>query len=116
VEGGAEGGARLGGLVAGLRAAEHDVCIALPVDCPLVTAELLTGLADACEGDAAMPQTGPLPGAFRQSALPVLERRLVAGELVLRDALIELDAAVIELDSSLLVNVNLPEDLRHVLR
>jgi molybdopterin-guanine dinucleotide biosynthesis protein A len=113
---GTEVRAPLAGLVAGLRAAEHDVCIALPVDCPLVTAELLTGLADACEGDAAMPQTGPLPGAFRRSALPVLERRLAAGELVLRDALIELDAVVIELDSSLLVNVNLPEDLRRVLR
>ncbi len=59
-----------------------------------------------------MPQTGPLPGAYRRSALPVLERRLAAGALRLRDALGELDVRVVELDPSRLRNVNAPADLR----
>jgi molybdopterin-guanine dinucleotide biosynthesis protein A len=78
---------------------------------PFVTVELLHELADAC-ADAAVPQTGPLPGAYRVSALPVLRRRLAAGELALRDALEELDAAVVEADLELLANFNTPEQLR----
>lgn len=103
--------APIAGVVAALRAAQHDVCVVLPVDCPLVTADLLAALADACEGDAAVPQTGPLPGAYRRSALPVLEGRLRDGELALRDALAELDAAVVACDESQLANVNTPDDL-----
>ena len=71
--------------------------VALPVDCPLLEAGDLRALAKAC-ADAAVPQTGPLPGAYRKSALAVLERRLAAGELALRDALAELETAVVELD------------------
>jgi molybdopterin-guanine dinucleotide biosynthesis protein A len=103
--------APIAGVVAGLRAASNDVCVVLPVDTPSVTAELLQELADAC-ADAAVPQTGPLPGAYRKSVLPVLRRRLAAGELALRDALEELDVAVVGVDASLLVNVNSPEQLR----
>jgi molybdopterin-guanine dinucleotide biosynthesis protein A len=106
--------APIAGLVAGLRAAGDDLCVALPVDCPLVTADLLLGLADACTGDAAVPQTGPLPGAYRRSCLARLERRLETGQLALRGALAELDSTVVELDPALLANVNLPEDLIHV--
>ena len=58
-----------------------------------------------------MPQTGPLPGAYRRSALPLFERRLAAGELALRDALSELDVATVDLDESRLVNVNTLEEL-----
>jgi molybdopterin-guanine dinucleotide biosynthesis protein A len=100
--------AALAGVVAGLRAAANDVCAILPVDCPLVTGAMLRELAEACV-DAAVPQTGPLPGAYRKSALPVLEERLAAGELSLRDA--PLEVRVIELDEDLLVNVNTPADL-----
>jgi molybdopterin-guanine dinucleotide biosynthesis protein A len=103
--------APLAGLVAGLRAARHEVSVALPVDCPSVTPELLRRLAAACR-DAAVPQSGPLPGAYRRSALPVLERRLEEGDLALRDALLELDTAVVEADEALLANVNTPDDLR----
>jgi molybdopterin-guanine dinucleotide biosynthesis protein A len=103
--------APLAGLVAGLRAAPTDVCVVVPVDCPALTPEVLATLAAACR-DAAVPQTGPLPGAYRGSALPVLERRLAAGLLKLRDALEELDAAVVEVDPALLRNVNVPADLR----
>jgi molybdopterin-guanine dinucleotide biosynthesis protein A len=98
------------GVVAGLRAARHEVCLFLPVDCPLVGETELRALADACR-DAAVPQTGPLPGAYRRSALPVLERRLAAGALALRDALRELDVATVALDDSRLVNVNTVEAL-----
>lgn len=42
------------------------------VDTPLVTTALLLELAGACR-DAAVPQTGPLPGAYRKRALPALE-------------------------------------------
>ena len=84
--------APIAGLVAALRAAPNELCVVLPVDCPLVTAELLGSLADACtdEVDAAVPQTGPLPGAYRGSALPALEGALASGRLSIRDALTEL--------------------------
>jgi molybdopterin-guanine dinucleotide biosynthesis protein A len=42
----------------------------------------------------------------------VLERRLAAVELALRDALKELETAVVELDEIRLVNVNTPEELQ----
>ena len=102
--------APISGLVAGLRAASNDVCVALPVDCPRIDAASLHALADACR-DAAVPPTGPLPGAYRRSVLPVLERMLATGRLALRDALDELDAAVVAIDPALLANVNRPEDL-----
>src|SRR5581483_11896177 len=79
----------------------------VPVDCPTLTREALLRLAQECR-DAAVPPTGPLPGAYRRTALPVLERRLAAGELRLRDALGELDVAVVELPEHVLENVNVP--------
>jgi molybdopterin-guanine dinucleotide biosynthesis protein A len=105
--------APIAGLVAGLRLAAHDVCVVLPVDCPFVTTALLRELAAACS-DAAVPQTGPLPGAYRRSALPALERRLAAGELSLRDALAELDVRTVELDPALLADVDTPQELERV--
>ena len=109
--------APIAGLVAALAAAPHDLCVVLPVDCPLVTLDLLSALAAACEGvDAAVPQTGPLPGAYRKSALPVLRRRLAAGRLSLRDALSELSTRTVDLDAVLLANVNTPDDLRLIER
>jgi molybdenum cofactor guanylyltransferase len=110
---GAEVRAPIAGVVAGLAAASNDLCILLPVDCPLVTGELLRALADACaDADAAVPQTGPLPGAYRRSALPALQRRLAEERLSLRDALAELDSRTLHLDETLLANVNTTEDLR----
>jgi len=102
--------APIAGVVAGLRRARFDLCVFLPVDCPLAGPGELHGLAAACR-HAAVPQTGPLPGAYRRSALPVLERRLAAGELALREALAELDVAIVELDERRLVNVNTAEEL-----
>jgi molybdopterin-guanine dinucleotide biosynthesis protein A len=95
--------APLAGLVAGLRAASHDVCVVLPVDCPLVTAETLRGLGEAI----AVPQTGPLPGAYERSLLPALEERLASGDYRLRG----LNPRVLELDERLLANANTPDEL-----
>ena len=106
--------APIAGLVAGLRAAGSDLAVVLPVDMPLVTAEHLRSLAVACTEAAAVPQTGPLPCALRRRALPVLERRLEAGELKLRDAFAELNTRVVELDPGALANVNTPADLRRL--
>lgn len=107
---GSEVRAPLAGLVAGLQAASNEIAVVLPVDTPLVTSELLLELADAC-ADAAVTQTGPLPGAYAKSALPLLEQRLAGGELGLRGALAALDVAVVESDPALLVNVNTAGDL-----
>jgi molybdenum cofactor guanylyltransferase len=110
VDDGTDVRAPLAGLVAGLRAAPTELCLVVPVDCPSLTAAALAALATACR-DAAVPQTGPLPGAYRRSALPVFERRLAAGALKLRDALAELDVAVVELPAEVLANVNSPAEL-----
>ena len=95
---GAEERAPVFGLLAGLRAASHDVCIALPVDCPLVTPEALRALAEA----RAVPQTGPLPGAYTKAMLPELEARVARGELSLRGV----NPNVVDIDEKVLLNVN----------
>lgn len=110
---GSETRAALAGIVAGLGTAPTDLAVVLPVDVPLVTPQLLRELASAC-ADAAATQTGPLPAAFRKSALPVLERRLGEGRLALHEALAELDTRRIEVDETLLANVNTPDDLRRL--
>jgi molybdopterin-guanine dinucleotide biosynthesis protein A len=74
--------APVAGVATGLRLARHELCVVLPVDCPRATPDLLRALAAACR-DAAVPQTGPLPGAYR-----------------------------VELDPALLVDVDTPADLR----
>ncbi len=95
--------APIAGVIAGLRAARHEVCVFLPVDCPLVTAEALRALGDA----VAVPQTGPLPGAYARDLLPELAVRLAAGRYSLRG----LAPTVVELDERMLVNVNTRAEL-----
>jgi molybdopterin-guanine dinucleotide biosynthesis protein A len=102
--------ASIAGVVAGLRAAAYELSVVLPVDTPRITREALLRLADACK-DAAVPQTGPLPGAYRRTALPVLEQALSAGRLSLREALAGLDTLVVDVEPDLLLNVNTPDDL-----
>jgi molybdopterin-guanine dinucleotide biosynthesis protein A len=103
--------APIAGLVAGLRAASNDVVVVIPVDMPCLTATSLHELADACR-DVATPPTGPLPGAYRRTALPALERALASGALSLRDAIRDLDVATVDLDAAVLLNVNTPDDVR----
>jgi molybdopterin-guanine dinucleotide biosynthesis protein A len=91
------------GVIAGLHAAAHDTCVVLPVDCPLVTADLLRALIAA----VAVPQTGPLPGVYSTSLLPELEARVDRGELSLRGV----NPVTLEVDETLVLNVNTPTDL-----
>lgn len=91
------------GVLAGLRAADTEIAVFLPVDCPLVTPELLRELGE----QRAVPQTGPLPGAYSKDDLPELERRLAAGEYSLRG----LNARVLEIDERLLADADTPAEL-----
>jgi molybdopterin-guanine dinucleotide biosynthesis protein A len=109
---GSEERAAIVGVAGALRLAETELVLVLPTDMPWVTAEALGTLAEGAAGvDAAVPQTGPLPGAYHRTALPVLERRIAAGDFALRSALAGLRVRVVELDLALLGNVNAPEDL-----
>jgi molybdopterin-guanine dinucleotide biosynthesis protein A len=105
--------APIAGVVAGLRAAANDVVVFLPVDCPRITAEVVRELGEACR-DAAVPQTGPLPGAWAKSALPVLERRLEHGPLALYRAYDDLDVAGLHVDPRLLADVDTRGELERL--
>lgn len=91
------------GVVAGLRAAPTDTAVFLPVDCPLVTAQLLRSLGT----ERAVTQTGPLPGAYSKADLPELERRLAVGNYSLRGV----NQRVLDADPRLLANANTPAEL-----
>jgi molybdopterin-guanine dinucleotide biosynthesis protein A len=95
--------APIAGVVAGLRAAEHETAVFLPVDCPCVTPRLLRELGE----QMAVPQTGPLPGAYTKADLPELERRLAAGDYTLRGV----NLRVLEVDARLLADVDTPAAL-----
>jgi molybdopterin-guanine dinucleotide biosynthesis protein A len=75
----------------------------LPVDCPLVTPELLRRLGER----GAVPQTGPLPGAYSKADLPELERRLGSGDYSLRGV----NPNVVQVGEYELVNLNTREEL-----
>jgi molybdenum cofactor guanylyltransferase len=113
VDDGSEVRAPIAGVVAGLRAARNDVVVFLPVDCPRVTPEVVRALGEACR-DAAVPQTGPLPGAWSKSALPALERRLEHGPLALYRAYEGLDVAEVHIDPQLLADVDTPGELQRL--
>ena len=78
--------APIAGVVAGLRAAPTDVSVFLPVDCPWIEprdAAALGSRAPRRRVDAAVPPTGPLPGAYagarcRCSSAPRRGRALAA--------------------------------------
>jgi molybdopterin-guanine dinucleotide biosynthesis protein A len=112
---GSETRAALAGIAAGLRAASTGLCVVLPVDMPHVTPDLLLELADSCaEAEAAAPESSPLPAAYRRTALSLLEQLLAGGRLALHEALAELDAVRLPIDSLQLDNVNTPDDLRRL--
>jgi molybdopterin-guanine dinucleotide biosynthesis protein A len=100
------------GVAAGMRLADADVCVVLPTDMPFVTPGLLRSLAEASNGvDAAVVQSGPLPGAFRLTVLPVLEQRISEGSLGLSEAVESLRLRLVQADEAELTNVNTPADL-----
>jgi molybdopterin-guanine dinucleotide biosynthesis protein A len=105
--------APIAGVVAGLRAAANDLSLVVPVDTPRVDEQTLRALVEHCR-DVAFPETGPLPGAYRKTALPALEAALAAGELSLWKATATLDVVRIPVDPARLVNVNTPDDLQRL--
>jgi molybdopterin-guanine dinucleotide biosynthesis protein A len=105
--------APIAGVIAGLRAARHDIAVVVPVDMPLLSAAALHEIAARCP-DVAHPQTGPLPGAYRRSSLPSLEDAVARGILSLHEAIARLEVAVVRLDPRELVNVNEPDDLNRL--
>ena len=94
----AEPQAPIVGVVAALRAIATETAVFLPVDCPLVTPDILRALGE----ERAVTQTGPLPGAYSKADLPELERRLAAGDYSLRGV----NQRVLEADPLLLANAN----------
>jgi len=89
--------APIAGVVAGLRAAANDVVVFLPVDCPRMTPDVVRRARRRLPR-CRRPQTGPLPGAWAKSALPVLERRLANGPLALYRAYEELNVTELAID------------------
>ena len=94
------------GVLAGLRAAQHERCVMLPVDCPLVTPELLRALGAA----TAVPPSGPLPGGYAKGMIPALEERIARNELTLRG----LGQSLLAVADALLADVDTPEDLERL--
>jgi molybdopterin-guanine dinucleotide biosynthesis protein A len=101
---GATSRAPIHGVIAALRAARHDVVVALPVDVPLVTAGVLWELGAA---GAVPSERVPLPGAYPRSLLPELERRVHAGELSLRGV----NATTLDVGEELLADADTPARL-----
>jgi molybdopterin-guanine dinucleotide biosynthesis protein A len=101
-----EGTGPVAAIAVGLRAAAHDVALVVPVDMPLLTADALRLLAEACR-DAAIAQNGPLPCALARRTLPAFQ----TDERRLRTVLEGLDTAQVVLDERTLLNVNTPADL-----
>jgi len=99
------------GVIAGLRAAQQEIAVVIPVDMPRLTVDSLHRLADACL-DVSCPPTGPLPGAYRKTALQALEHALAEQRLALRAAISSLAVATVALDPDVLVNVNTPADVQ----
>lgn len=101
-----EGTGPVAAIAVGLRAAARELAVVVPVDMPLLTPDALALLAAACR-DAAVAQDGPLPCAVARRALPAFE----TGERRLRAVLEKLHTVHVELEPSLLANVNTPVDL-----
>jgi molybdenum cofactor guanylyltransferase len=93
-------------IAVGLRRAACEVAVVVPVDMPLLTADGLRMLADACR-EAAFAQRGPLPCAVATRVLPAFE----TGERRLRTVLDGLDTAHLQLEEEMLANVNTRADL-----
>ncbi len=109
----------LGGLVAGLQAAVHDLVAVVAVDMPDADAEVFKRLADCWNGQAAVvPRTGgrlqPLHAVWAKDAASDLRALLHHGERSITVAAERLGALVIDADEwgPFAVNVNRPEHLR----
>ena len=126
-EHGAEG--PLAGLVAGLRAARHPVCVIAACDMPAIHAGVVELLLDTLDGDAAASAAHcaraggalePLPAVVRTAAIPALAAALALGARSLRDGLAalplarlaEVEWALIDPLGATFESWNRPEDVR----
>jgi len=108
----------LGGLITALRSFAHaSAVVVVACDLPWLGAGSISSVvaAMAPQVEAAVGRTDrvqPLVGAWRPSALPLLEAAFAAGERRLRAVLHDLHAAMVDLPEAELANVNTPDDLR----
>jgi molybdopterin-guanine dinucleotide biosynthesis protein A len=108
VDDGSPGRAPAHGVLAALRAARHDTCVVLPVDCPLLTPAAIRELGET----VSTSPTGPLPGAYARDAVDLLAERIARGELSLRGV----NPAASTLPEALFVDVDTPEELARLER
>ncbi|HEX5582209.1 molybdenum cofactor guanylyltransferase [Gaiella sp.] len=101
---GVDSRAPIHGVIAGLRAARHEMVVVLPVDVPLVTSLTLRALGEA---GAVPSERIPLPGAYPRGLLPKLERRVAAGELSLRG----INRKTVRVPAESLTDADTPEQL-----
>lgn len=114
----------LGGIVAGLEAAHHELVAVVAVDLPYANAALLELLAGRWSGEPAVVARAdgrlqPLHAVYTRAAAPLLRARLVEGQRSITRALHALRARVVEpvewapADPAgrFALNVNRPEDL-----
>ena len=115
----------LGGLVAGVGRAPHQLVAAVAADMPFASPPLLRLLASLADGvDAVLPVDDrglePLHAVYARSAGPGLRRALRTGRLAIRDALQGLRVRLVEPAEWRVTdptgrfawNVNAPEDLK----
>ena len=111
------------GLRWGLADCGTGVAVALACDLPFMTADLIHHLIARCAGvDAVVPRCGGiahvLAAAYTRECLPVIDRRLAAGQRAVYGLLDDLKVRFVEEDeltrfggARLLENINTPEDL-----
>jgi molybdopterin-guanine dinucleotide biosynthesis protein A len=115
----------LGGLLAGLEVAPHQLMAVVAVDMPYLSSELLAYLASLHDGEDVLAPVGdtgvePLHAVYSRSALPAMRTSMAQGRYRLRGLLSELrvrrvgatEWAHLDIDPRFAFNVNRPEDLR----
>ncbi|MBT8485080.1 MAG: molybdenum cofactor guanylyltransferase [Phycisphaerales bacterium] len=113
----------LAGLAAVLACGRADAYLVCPCDTPNVTSATLRRLLTVTPAAATIfrvadePRPRPLPLRIDTAALPVIRRRLEAGERTVLDALEEAGVEVVTLaDGAELANVNTPEDYERLVK
>jgi molybdopterin-guanine dinucleotide biosynthesis protein A len=109
----------LGGLAAGLATATTDLVFLTACDAPFLNAEFIATLVAAMEHspcEALVPYTSdchPLTGLYRTTIRPVVEQRLAAGQLRMKDLIREVNHVKWRPPESVrdaLRNINTPAD------
>lgn len=117
----------LGGLEAGLAAAQAEVCFVVACDMPFLDAGSVSYISQAANGfDAAVPMVGnrwhPLYAAYQTTCLPVIRSQLKAGRLQMSELLSTVHVrtvAAAELvpfnpDLHMLQNANTPDEWKRI--